>query len=509
MLTVRVTVEEEVEEEADEGEEGPGEEQETGEEPVEPEREVKSTVYELHLSDQSPIGEDTKAYIRPGDEPTVATIMKTVTDKFKPVMSEWRDMQITSVNVGAASRIEISAAAGSATLIKGDGGWSFEADAGPAEESAVEGLLDAVSDLKAVAFVDGEPSDLAAFGLDQPRAEIRLTIPGVEDVERITIGGYTDSKTKRLVYARRNEVASVAKVRAVDINALTQGPKAYRDRTIFAVPSGSVEQIALSTENRFGGGRANMTFTRADDAWIMSSPVEAPVREDRFKDLLSELSGLRAEAIVADADEPSAYGLDGPKATVILTHKSSEEGETESPSVRLAATEHRGKVYAKRGDRTTIYQLTREFYDRLFAEYRTDEVLTFDESSVRQFAIRKGDDAHAFERADDRWTYQSEPDLPLDTKKVDNLLLQLKDLRTERYAAYGSDDLGPFGLGEPYHEVTVTLDDGSAKVLLVSDQACPADPQKGLYATVQGQGDVFLLSPATVERFAVSLDTLE
>ena len=508
-LTVRVTVEEAVKKEEGKSTEGPAEEGETGEEPAEPEVEIKSTVYELHVSNQSPIGEDTKAYIRPGDAPAVATIMKTVTDKFKPVMSDWRDMQITPVDVRAANRIEISTVAGSTTLIKDDGGWSFEADTGPAEESVVAELLDAVSDLKAVAFVDGEPSDLAAFGLAEPQADIRLTIPGVENVERIAIGGYTDAKTRRLVYARRNEVASVAKLRAADVNALTRGPQTYRDRTVVNVPRDTVEQIGLSMENRYAGGRAELTFTRVDGAWKMSLPIEAPVSAEEFEGLVGKLSRLRAQSIAADSGELSAYGLDEPKATVTISYGSSAKGETQNPSVELAVTEHRGKVYAKRGDRTTIYQLSGESYDQLFAEYRTDEVWTFDESSVRHFAIKKGDVAHAFERADDRWTYQSEPDLPLDTNKVENLLLQLKDLRTQRYVTHGSDDPEPFGLVKPHHEITITLDDGTTKVLSVSDQACPADPENGFYATVQGQRGVFLLSPATVERFAVSLDTLE
>jgi hypothetical protein len=241
----------------------------------------------------------------------------------------------------------------------------------------------------------------------------------------------------------------------------------------------------------------------------MSSPVEAPIREDEFKSLVSTLGELRADSIAADTDERSTYGLDDPKATVVVTYAASEKPDAASESVELTVTEHRGKVYARRGDHAAVYLLARKFYDQIFAEYRTEEVLAFDESVVRGFAIRKGDDVHAFERGGDGWTYQAEPDLPLDTTKVENLLLQLKDLKTERYVAYGDADLDAFGLAQPYHEVTVTLDDGSAKVLWVSDQLCPEDPDKGFYASVQGERGVFLLAPATVRRFAVSLDALE
>ena len=405
--------------------------------------------------------------------------------------------------------MEIATGEATVALIKGDEGWSFDAEAGPAEESVVEELLDAVSDLKAVAFVDGAPGDLAAFGLDQPEAEIRLTIPGVEDVERIAVGDYTDTKTKRLRYVRRNEVASVAKVRDADVKLLTRSPQAYRDRAVFNVPSDLAEEVKLSVENRFGGGRMDVTFARVDGEWKMSGPVEAPVRKEKLGDLVKALAGLRSEAIVADAGDLSEYGLDAPQATVVFTGELSTAAETESPTLELTMTEHRGEVYAKRGDRTTIYQLARKIYERVFEEYRTGETLTFDESTVRRFAIRKGDETHTFERADDRWMYQAEPDLPLEAKKVDNLLLQLKDLKTERYAAYEDGRLDSYGLAQPFHEITVTMEDASSRILVVSDQTCPRDSKRRQYAIVQDQPGVFLLSKATVERFAVALDTLE
>jgi len=40
--------------------------------------------------------------------------------------------------------------------------------------------------------------------------------------------------------------------------------------------------------------------------------------------------------------------------------------------------------------------------------------MDFDDTLVRQFSIRKADQTHVFEREDDRWTYQAEPDLPLE-----------------------------------------------------------------------------------------------
>ena len=136
--------------------------------------------------------------------------------------------------------------------------------------------------------------------------------------------------------------------------------------------------------------------------------------------------------------------------------------------------------------------------------------MEFDESAVRRFSIRSGEQTHVFERQEeDRWTYRAEPDLPLDPKEVDNLLLRIKDLKTERYVRHTNGDQSEYGLSSPLHEVTLNLDDGGSRVLRVSGGVCTLDPDKGHYADVEGRDGVFLLTPGTIKRFEVSLVELE
>jgi hypothetical protein len=521
-LSVTVTVEEQVPvkdaDEAAEGDEVP--------EVDAPKMETKVSTYELHLSDQSPIGEDTKTYMRVGDESAVATIAKTVADKFKPVMSEWRDMRITTVKAAEATQVELSTPQGSATLSLDKGDWTFDPDGGRAETTAMKELLDAVGGLAAVAFVDDATAELGGFGLDQPRAVVRLTIPGVEGAERISIGGFTDQQSKRLVYVRRNELASVGKVRAADVAALLRGPQVYRDRAILDVPPSRLERIALSTENAFDGGRNDITLTRDGNAWSITAPVQAKVREEQMDKLIEALGGLRAEQVVADEGEASAFGLHAPSVTVSLTHKPPVEVRDEKPSedggepkrvevqppsqtLMISVAAHDGKYYAQRSDRGTIYQVSDAFFKELVAEYRSDRVLDFDESKVVAFSIRNGDRTHQFDKVDDRWVYQSEPDLPLDSKKVEALLLQLRDLRTSRIVRYQVADLSKFDLSAPQHEVAATLDGGAKLVLHISTKRADQGTEQGYFATTPADSTVFIMAYDVVKRIAVSLDQLE
>ncbi|MCH7872562.1 MAG: DUF4340 domain-containing protein [Planctomycetes bacterium] len=441
--------------------------------------------------------------------------MKTVADKFSPVMSEWRDMHLTAANLSAASRIEIQTPGGAATLVKNAGDWSFDGDGGRAETSVVSELLSATAELSAVTFVDDAPTDTKSYGFDHPLAELRLTVPGVEDIERFTLGAYTDENTKRLVYVRRNDGPAVAKVRTTDVAKLIRAPLAYRDRTIIDVLPSRFERITLVSEFGFGGGRTEITLERSGNDWAISAPVSATARTAEVDKLMAQLGGLRAEGVVADESQLSAYGLHAPAAKVSLTYKvvgetgGEADGEATSRTLTLAAAQHDGKYYAHLAGRGVVYEITKDAFTQFTAEYRTDRVIEFDDAKVERFSIRHGDSTHTFVKRDDGWILEAEPDLPLDADKVKNLLLQVNDLRTPRYVKHAGADLVTFGLDSPSREVTVSLDDGTQRVLWVSQRKGGSGTESGFYCGVKGRTDVFLLTEDSVKRFEVSLDDLE
>jgi len=543
-LSIRATVVETILPEA-----APGVEESSEEEAERKEEASRSveTVYELSLSESSPIGEDAKVYMRIGAEPVVGTIMKSTVDKLKPVMNTWREMRITTVDVKSISRIEVSGSEDSFSLEKRDGAWFFSGEeALRAEQSEVEELLSAITNLEAAAFVDSESPDLASLGLDAPQVTVKLSGPALVEPERIAVGGFTDAELKRMVYVRRNENNSVAKVRVAAVSTLLRGASAYRDRAIFNLPPKSVVGLVVERENRFADGRLKIGIERRDDGWRMVAPADAPVRLDRVDLLAGDLAGLRAEAVVPGEEVPGDLSFDKPTAIVTVTYNppvqyrlelpegdetdseaSSEAGEEETAGAdeptklipvgvqpppqtsELLVCEHAGIFFAKRGDSPTVYRIANSFGEQLFAEYRPTRVIGFDESAVRLFSIRHGDQTHVFELADGLWRYQAEPDWPVDQKKVTGLLLQIRDLRTDRYVAYGLKDLVTVGLASPAHEVSVVLDDGVEHTLRISDQTCQGDSENRHFASLEGSCEVFLLTSRSINRLTVSLDELE
>jgi len=408
-------------------------------------------------------------------------------------------MQITTADTTQANRIDLNLLGQTSAFVQRDARWVFESDGAPAEQHAVVELLAAIKGLKAVAFTD-TPGSEGATGFDDPQADVRLSIPGIDGVERITVGAYSDPTTRRLVYVRRNEGAA-AKVKSDDVAVLLRSVSTYRDRTIFDLQADRIRRVVLSTASKFAGGRNVMTFERGDDLWSMTSPVSAPVRDDQMNKLALSLGSLKAESVAAESGQVSAFGLLDPAATVAIT--------TETQEFELAVTEHDGKFYARRMDRETVYEVTKALYDELFAEYRTPDVLDFDPKDVRKLSIRRGGETQAYIRSGEKWTLEAEPDLPLDSVRLDKVLADAKELKTDRYVVNQLDDPGAFGLAGPHYEFTIALAGGSKKTLMAADKTTENQPAPMHFATIRDGSGVFLLGADAIQKVFVSLSDVE
>lgn len=490
----------------------------------EPQAPVVNT-YTLMVSDQSPIGEDTKVYVSPGGEAATGVIMKTLADRLAPDLSAWRDMDLSPVNLTRASRVELNTANGNATLVRLGQDWKYESDSELAEATAIRSLLLALNDLKAVSYVEAPEADDAVFGLDKPQATVSLTVPGEEEPERITIGGFTDPNSRRLVYVRRNAMSAVAKARLADVQLLLRDPRSYRNLTILDAKRDAIEQIVLETPAACIEGRQAVTFANEGGSWRITDPVAAPVNDTEFNALLDLIAGMKANAVVGDAEALSAFGLHNPNARVTVRYQPAAEirlmpdpddpeklkqveSQPATASVTVSFASHEGMVYAVREDRNLVYTAPRELLNRILTEQRQSQLFSFDAAAVRSFAVTEDGITHEFERDGDQWTYATEPDLPLDAAKVDNLLIQFGDLVTPRFVKHGEFDKASFGLKTPNAQVAIDTGETVYR-LTVFPETCGPDGANGRFAMANTVPGLFLLMDDSLARIDVNLGNLE
>ncbi len=321
--------------------------------------------------------------------------------------------------------------------------------------------------------------------------------------------------------------------------ALTKPPAALRDRTVFSFNPDDVTRIAITRPNEFATGiRQEFVLEKKDGLWSMSSPTTAPLRTDEVTNLVTSLGSLKGESIVAESDEATAFGLHEPTATMALSideppAMGAANGAIGEPkTTQLAVAEHAGKIYARRGDGGPVYEVNKAFFDQLRAEFRTGEAIEFDPKNVQRITLKVGAESNSFVRKGGKWDFEAEPDLPIDSAKIEKILTEVKALKSDRFASYSSDLIAPYGLDQPHFELSLTLNnqapsDEKSFTLRVSektvshqspaspppvaDAAKPSTPQSTTanFATILGRDGVFLLGSDAIKKIFVPLAELE
>jgi hypothetical protein len=122
--------------------------------------------------------------------------------------------------------------------------------------------------------------------------------------------------------------------------------------------------------------------------------------------------------------------------------------------------------------------------------------------------VKEGAVTHTFARGNDKWTYEAEPDLPLDHSKVENLLGQFQNLSTDAFVVHATADQGLYGLPEPEREIRIEVAGGKELVLSISGMSSQVPAVSGRFAASSATPGVFVLSESVLQALRVDLDAL-
>ncbi|MCC7292735.1 MAG: DUF4340 domain-containing protein [Phycisphaerales bacterium] len=398
-------------------------------------------------------------YVRRNDSSSVAKVRAEDLKSLLRPITDFRSREVFSLAGGQIQQLELSYAnpvadgrMDTAFERTSEGVWKMTRPvaAGVAKER-LEKLADSFKSLKGKRYV-GEGEDLARYGLASPAATVKLTyVPSAGSAAASPAAGSSAAESS-------------------------------------AGPAAQSEDVAVDP-------KAPKTKDKADKK-------DKPKEE---KDKKPGKGGPYQEP-PADAGKPaetSAEAGEGAESASAMVAPATPQ------TVQFLAGEAAEKFYLKRSDAAAVYEIEKDFYDKLRDEYRAEKVLDFTDSQATAFSIRSGATTRAFEKREGKWVLAAEPDLPLDAKAVGALLVNVADLKTTRYVQYGVSDLSAFGLTQPATQVSVTLDDGTKLELLIADKTCERDASKRVYASRGGQGEVFLLGSDMVQRLEVKIETLE
>jgi len=291
-------------------------------------------------------GFDNTLYVKKLGDGTVRVVDAYQKSSLEKTAFDLREKRVTHLDDGAeVKRIEVGGVKTPYVLEKD--GTSWKLNGAPADNAAADRVVNAVKSLRATAIASEEAKDPKAFGLDKPKATVKLSIADKDTYTRTLRLGQAKSGTAEKTYAQRDGGPVVYEVDKQILADLEKQPFDLQNKDLVRIDREAVRKLA------FDGPSGKVEITRvknpppdggvADEVFTVVAPKEAPAKKWKVSSALYSIASLRAAAFdgpVPAQKDLAKYGLDKPKTVTVLG-----EGDKVLARVRLG-NEKDGKRYA-------------------------------------------------------------------------------------------------------------------------------------------------------------------
>lgn len=284
----------------------------------------KNNTETLLIGDETPTGSDRYANI--SGTTRVFLIASFLESTFNRSSFDLRDRSLLEFTGPDVTGLTIEQDASTLRFSKADGAWRLlESVRARGDFGIVEGLSGRIGSAEMIA-VEMESADgsLEPFGLDNPRMTITVETDNGNHV--LVMGNESPAGT---VYGRDASRSVVFTVDAALFDEFDRGIDTYRKKELFDFQPFNANGITVTRDGetyRFEKRSDNddNSDNSNEQLWQQVEPDQKAIEALAFDDLLSKLSGLRAESFVNGRDNT---GLDIPLAIFTVTY-GNEQQET-------------------------------------------------------------------------------------------------------------------------------------------------------------------------------------
>jgi len=322
----------------------------------------------------------------------------------------------------------------------------------PADDTAVQALIRAVTDAEIQKSLDVAPSDLASFGLDKPAPTVRLTstkgdLPAIAVGKNAAIGGKT--------YVRVGDDPKVVLTSSTLKVSLDKQVKDLRDKQLLAFKDDDVTRIDIKPAD----GLPVALVRKDKEAWTIE-PGEQPTEITEVRSYLSSLRSTRAVDF-PDTDVAAA-GLDKPRLTITV-----DLGKEPAQTLLVGNDTTQGtqkQIFAKRADQPTVVTLGDWSFRTLGKDvwqFRDKTILGFGSDRVGRIVIERkdGPGATLVHGEPGGWSVEGQKESKAGV--IQRFVDDLRELRGASIAEEPATDLKRFGLAAP--DLRLTLSDREQK----------------------------------------------
>ena len=296
----------------------------------------------LRLGDQTPTGTD--VYAVRGDDTRVFLVSTFAETSLVRSAFDLRDKRVLRFERDKVDGLEITTAAGTTALSRTNSEWRLAAPSGArGDYGAIEGLLTRLSTTMMSGIETTDITSLQKYGLDKPVATV--VVKAGSSSATLVVGSTADNKA----YARDLARPMVFTVDAAFATDAQKGATDYRRKELFDFRPFSATTLAITKGiDAITFSKTKGTGDNAAEKWTVTTgagtrDADGPAMDD----LLSKLSGLRAETFVAAAPAGAA-------TPVMKVQADFDEAKKESASISRAGAD----AYGARADETGAMKLT-------------------------------------------------------------------------------------------------------------------------------------------------------
>jgi hypothetical protein len=363
----------------------------------------------------------------------------------------------------------------------------------PADDSVVSSTLGSLANLSTDRRLAGDEVDPAAYGLDQPVAEVTLGMADGSD-RTLAVGDELPLGSKRAILLDGGGDVLIAS--GWFVSDLEREVDDWRSRDVIDFLEDDVASIDIDS------GPDSIRAVRLEDHWQLLRPLEDMADGDHLGGVISDLRSMRIEEFLADDVDPEELGLELPEYE--LTVVRSDGGEPLRLDTGLTREGESGTEVACRRGEGEYFWASERVLTRLSKApvlWRAKKVMPFETWDAEEFTVTTPDGTASLVHDGNFWRFPDGTEANLTA--VQERLRKLAELEASDY-----DLMAPLTPEMGTVEVVLEAEEGGTPPVLRFSLYAPLEEGGRAMVEVNGRNNVMGVAVEEVEAILEDLDAL-
>jgi hypothetical protein len=284
------------------------------------------------LGNENPV--DNTLYAQKKGESRIVLLAGAIKSDLDKKLFDYRQKDVFSLETNRVQKIALRFHKEQWQASKKDESWFLEKPvAGLADTFKLDGVINALSGMRAVEFVSEEKTaqNLKDYGLDKPEVEAALSIPASNQAVVFLLGKKDDK-----LYATTSLSDKVIRVEPQVLTDLDKKPEDLRERGVDIFNAWEAEGLKVKT------AAVDLALSKdKQGAWRFESGGKGEADLSKVESFIRQVDGLSAKEFIDKPGPLASYGLDRPQAEIRIRVKELED-KTREVTV-LAGSEDKAK----------------------------------------------------------------------------------------------------------------------------------------------------------------------